>query len=340
MFRVQFVSNPQNWETFVQSQLYTLFVQSYRYGEFYASMGEKYWIIGIYDGEDLVGGALTVSTHAKRGNFLYIPYGPILPQNSQEEALRGFTSFATKLAKENNLHFIRVSPFIEEKEGRGLYQKQGFKNAPIHVLAETTWLLDITNLENKLLADMNKNHRNLIRRCERDGVRIVMDTSQEALDDLHKLLDTTAKRHHFTRFSRSYIDKEFAAFAQSGNAVVFRAYLPDGQLDSVAVIMFYGSMACYRHSGSLNLDNRLPTSYLVQWRVIEEAKKRGMKWYNFWGVAPEGADKSHPFHGITHFKKGFGGAQRDVLTCQDLPLQPRYYITWIIETLRRIKRGF
>ncbi len=117
-------------------------------------------------------------------------------------------------------------------------------------------------------------------------------------------------------------------------------YLPDGTLDSGAVIMSYGTMACYRHGASLGLDKRVPTSYLVQWRAIQEAKRRGCHWYNLWGVAPEGSSKKHPFFGITHFKKGFGGVQKDLLHCQDLPLRPGYWVNWTIETIRRMKRGF
>ena len=72
----------------------------------------------------------------------------------------------------------------------------------------------------------------------------------------------------------------------------------------------------------------------------KEAKKRGMKWYNFWGIAPDDAPASHPFKGITHFKKGFGGEEKQLLHCQDMPLSWKYWINWFIETVRSKKRGF
>jgi lipid II:glycine glycyltransferase (peptidoglycan interpeptide bridge formation enzyme) len=64
-----------------------------------------------------------------------------------------------------------------------------------------------------------------------------------------------------------------------------------------------------------------------------------MKFYNFWGIAKEG-DKKHPFYGITHFKKGFGGFEKDLLPAHDLKVSFKYWIDYVIETLRRIKRGF
>lgn len=338
---VKQITDPKVWDSFVQSQVYTLFVQSSYYGKFYEQMGERSMLFGIYEHDVLIGGTLAVTTHAKRGTFLYVPYGPLLPKGREEELLPILIAHIVQFSKKEGVDFIRVSPFIEETdETKRLYKNNAFRDAPIHVLAETTWLLDIQPTEEEILSHMNKNHRNLIRRCEREGVRVVQDTSSEALEDLNKLLNHTVKRHNFVRFSEAYIKNEFTIFAAEDKASIFRAYLPDGTLDAAAIIMFYGNMACYRHSASLGSNSKLPSSYLIQWRVIQEAKQRQMHWYNFWGIAPESAPKHHPFRGITHFKKGFGGFQYNLLHCQDLPLNKKYWMNWGIETIRRIKRGF
>ena len=368
------IKNKTEWEKFVLAQLSTIFVQSYKYGEFYEKMGESSWIFGIYDDGKLIGGSLVVSTHAKRGDFLYLPYGPLLPEENREEALQELTNFLKNFAKENKYSFIRVSPFIDETDKtKKIFKNAGYKNAPIHVLAETTWLLDIQKSDEELLMNMKKNHRNLIRRCERDGVKIEKKSDPKNLVEFNKLHNETAKRHNFHRFSDSYVKKEFSVFAPDNEVMLFNAYLPstkktvtesekeksthsktknyqstsslvrglpDGRLDSSSVIIFYGNMAAYRHSGSLGLNKKLPTSYLLQWEAIKEAKKRGIRYYNFWGIAPVNAHKKHPFKGITHFKKGFNGFQKDLLHCQDLPVSAKYWVTWVIETIRNFNRGF
>lgn len=337
---VKIISTPLDWDNFFKKQEFTPFVQSSKYIDFYSSIEEKGFILGIFDENTLVGGSVIVTTHAKRGNFLYLPYGPILPPNKTDEALKIFIDFLKKYSKKNGFDFIRVSPFLEStKENRQLFANVGFRPAPMHVLAENTWLLDITSDEETLLKNMNKNHRNLIRRCEREGVIIKKSIDSKKLLNLGTLLETTAKRHNFIRFSDRYIQSEFKAFLPN-DVMLFEAYLPDGSLDGSAVILFYGTMAAYRHSASLNLNSKLPSSYLLQWQVIQEAKKRGLKWYNFWGIAPENASKEHPFFGITHFKKGFGGQKKDLLHCQDLPISSKYWFNFIIESIRRIKRGF
>ena len=339
MYHVKEVA-PQAWDVFLLKQPYTLFTQSSAYGDFYRAQGEEAWVYGVYKGDELIGGSLVVSTHAKRGNFLYAPYGPVFSPGHRL-AFAVFFDHLKNVGKTKGYQFIRVSPFIEDTEDiRSLFVELGFHNAPMHILAERTWLLNIASTPEELLRHMNKNHRNLIRRCEREGVRVEMRTDIEAVRLLHTLLGNTAERHKFVPFSESYIEREFSAMFKKGEATVFLGYLPDGRLDAAAIIMFHGTMAAYRHSASLNLDKHLPTSYLIQWKVIEEAKRRGMMWYNFWGIAPEHAKPNHPFYGITHFKKGVGGELRELLQCQDYPLSWHYSLNWIVETARRLYRGF
>lgn len=341
MFEIRQIKEGSVWERFVLTQPHTLFVQSSHYGAFYRALGEEAWILGVFNGEELVGGSLVVSIHAKRGKFLYVPYGPILPKVDKVEALGVWAKAMFNLGKEKGCNFLRVSPYLEDGEAsRAMFRQEKFRLAPMHILAETTWLLNIEKSEDNLLAGMNKNHRNLIRRCLGGGVRIEKTASPDALKSFNDLLDNTAKRHKFHRFSGDYIRHEFAVFAAHQEALIFNAYLPDGSLDASAIIIYYGNMACYRHSASRGLEKRLPTSYLLQWEAIQEAKRRGMKWYNFWGIAPDGVKGGHPFSGITHFKKGFGGQAMNLVPCQDLPLSPAYWFNWVLESFRRVKRGF
>lgn len=346
MFQIRHITHEQIWDQFLLLQPEAVFVQSSIYGELYDSLDEKHWVIGIYKNNELVGGSLVVSVHAKRGAFLFLPYGPVLDASltadEVNEARKVLFSYLTAFARDREYDFIRVSPFTLDSDiEQSFYREQGFRPAPMHILAETTWILNVKEgAEGEILGRMNKNHRNLIRRCRREGVEIKMSTDLKDLSVFDDMLTETAERHSFVRFSQSYIEKEFKAFAGDKHVAIFFAYLPDGRLDAAAVIFFFGKMAAYRHSASRNLDRRLPTSYALQWRIIQEAQKRGMTWYNFWGIAPDGASKKHPFFGITHFKKGFGGEKRQLLHCQDMPITKTYWLNWLVESYRRLRRGF
>jgi len=100
-----------------------------------------------------------------------------------------------------------------------------------------------------------------------------------------------------------------------------------------------GEYAFYHHGASQNTYPKIPTAYAVQWAAIREAKKRGIKLYNFWGIAPDENDKKHPWAGLTLFKKGFGGYRTNYLHAQDLPLSWKYWISWSIELIRRKMRN-
>ncbi|MBI5222338.1 MAG: peptidoglycan bridge formation glycyltransferase FemA/FemB family protein [Candidatus Magasanikbacteria bacterium] len=342
MFAVNEITDKELWERFVLEQKYALFPQSFKYGEFYQTLGEGSWIFGVFDGDNLIGGSLAVSVHAKRGNFLLLPYGPIAKEDKHQGAVLGaLTAHLAGFAKKHGMDFIKVSPFWQNDQTHSdIFREFRYKNSPLHILAENTWLLDLSPSEDNLLKGTQKNHRYLIRRCAKEGIKVTKTSNPEELDEFNRLHDITARKHSFHRFSDSYIKSEFERFAKQKEAVLFKAFLPDGRLDSAAIIIYYGNMAAYRHGASANLDTRLPTSYLVQWEAIKEAKNRGMKWHNFWGIAPPKASKKHPFYGITHFKKGFGGFGFDLVHCQDMPLTKKYYLNWVVEKMRSIKRGF
>ena len=69
--------------------------------------------------------------------------------------------------------------------------------------------------------------------------------------------------------------------------------------------------------------------------AMRDARERGIKRYNFWGIVGENETK-HRFYGVSVFKRGFGVEELKYLPAQDLVLKPVSYLkTWIIETLRR-----
>ena len=58
----------------------------------------------------------------------------------------------------------------------------------------------------------------------------------------------------------------------------------------------------YLHGGSSREHKELMAPYLLHWRIMEEAKRRGMAQYDLWGIDGD------RWPGVTRFKKGFGGS--------------------------------
>ncbi len=296
--------------------------------------------------------SLLTRVEARRGTFFFLPYGPMMADNTTEEELGLFFEELKKMAKKERAAFIRVSPYWEDSEEKRNYLKHsGFKKAPIHMLAETLWILPLADKsEEELLQGMEKKHRNLVRRAVKDGVEVKKTTDLEAIDRFWALYAETAKRHKFTPYPKKMLQEQLEIFAKADQALMLEA-MYEGEVLASAMIMYYGKGAAYHHGASSSNPafRKIPASYLLQWEAIKEAKERGANHYNFWGVAPYTTDKEgkriydnpdHPFCGITHFKTGFGGERKDLVACHDLILSPKYYLNWAVESGRKWKRGF
>lgn len=313
------------------------FLHSWDWGQFQQMTGETIWRLGIYEGDELFGVALVIKVKARRGDFLFIPHGPIIinaPDHAGDERYEVWQELLgelKELAKKERCNFIRVSPVDEDtEESRTLFGRLGFNAAPMHMHAELTWILDISGDEEDLLMQMRKTTRNLVRRGEREGVAV----QKGSLSDFYELYQETVKRQYFVPFSMSYLQKELDAFGE--NAQIFLA-THEGAVLAGALVVFFDDTAYYHHGASTHSD--VPAAYALQWEIIKEAKKRGMKYYNFWGVVPE-SDTRHPWWGLSLFKRGFGGKEWNLAHAQDLPLSWKYYISWSIERLRKWRRGY
>ena len=333
------ITDKRQWEDFMSTCQENSFLQSWNWGEFNKITGEKIWRLGVFDNDKLEAVALVIKVKARRGSFLFIPYGPAYLGDNKERVLKELTSFLKKLAKKEKVVFIRISPLLEKtEENLEIFKKAGFRDAPVHMMhPETTWLLDITKNEDEILKEMRKTHRNLIKRAKKEGVEIVQGVDEEDIKTFYDIHMETVRRHKFTPFSYDYIKSEIEVLKKDNQISIFSAKY-DNKIISSAIIVFYGSQAFYHHGSSRSEYNKIPASYLTLWEAIKGAKKRGLKTFNFYGIVED--KPKHPWYGLSRFKKGFGGYKEELLHCQDLPLSKKYALNYIVETMRKIKRGY
>ena len=201
------------------------------------------------------------------------------------------------------------------------------------------WILDLDKTEEELLYGMRKTTRYLIRQAQKNSeIQIKKSQSLEDLEEFYKIYQETASYHHFVPFSFDYLKKELETFKKDDQILIFLAKYK-GEVVSGAVIVYWQNGGFYHHGASLRKYSKVPASYLIQWEAIKEAKKRECDFYSFWGIAPEDRP-NHPWKGLTLFKKGFGGKKEEYVKTKDYVLSWRYKINWIVETLRKIKRGY
>ena len=363
LYYIKEIAQKEVWEGFLMECKEKTFLDSWNWGEFQRKMGNKIWRFGIYKkNENLLALALVIKIKAKRGIFLFVPHGPVirtLPRpvsgNSVEsgswqsqELLRFLVEKLKEIAKEENCSFVRISPILaRNEENIKIFKNLGFREAPIHMHPELTWELDIRAPESELLMNMRKTTRYLIRQAQKNkDIEICQTQSIENIEKFNELYQETKNRHHFTPFSLEYLKNEFLIFQQDGQVSIFLGKYKNETVSS-AIIIFWQGIAFYHHGASSSKYPKIPVSYLLQWEVIREARGRGCHTYNFWGIAPLSSagvgsqviNKNHPWYGLTLFKIGFGGCKKEYLRTQDLVLSPRYWLNYIVEKIRKKKRG-
>jgi lipid II:glycine glycyltransferase (peptidoglycan interpeptide bridge formation enzyme) len=336
------VKDKKIWEDFLLGCEEKTFLQSWNWGEFCKKEGNKIWRLGVFDSNNLIAAAFFYKIKAKRGTFLFLPHGPVAIKRETsdlKQILGLLLKELKKIAKEENASFIRIGSILgRNEENNKIFKDLGFREAPIHIHPDLTWELDITPSEEEILAQMRKTTRYLIRQAQKNPeIKIIKSLDINDVEKFNELNQQTVDRHHFVPFSLDYLKNEFLTFSQDGQISIFLGKYRD-EIVSSGIFIFWQGIAFYHHGSSSLKYPKIPVSYLLLWEAIEEARNRGCKKFNFWGVSPE-SDKTHPWSGLSLFKMGFGGHQTEYVKTQDFPISKKYYLTYLFEKIRRIKRG-
>ena len=184
-----------------------------------------------------------------------------------------------------------------------------------------------------------------------------------------KLTEETSKRDKFASHNKNYYWKMLESLNgvhasknppsplfQRGNSqeennsycLQAKLYLAEYKDRTIAanIVLSFGDSCVYLHGASSNKDRNVMAPYLLQWRQILDAKKTGCKAYDFWGVSNLKAtcrhvafrfDKKSDWGGITRFKKGFGGKEKNYIGTYDLVFdQGKYYAYKVFRKIRNL----
>lgn len=338
---IETVTDQQLWEKYLDFFAEANFLQSSAWQNFQRTIGKKTWAIRVYQVksqniEQTLALALVVAEKAKRAHYLTIAGGPLIywKANNSQEILLVLLEYLKKIAKEQKFCFLRLRPQAPtSQEFLELFRQLGFKQAPMHLTADRTLQLDLSLSETTLLAQMRKNTRYEIRRAEKMMIKTKISQDPDEIKAFYEAQLDLARRQNFIPFAYQFLYQQFLAFLQNKQVALIHSYLNDQWLAS-AFIIFYRREAVYHYGVSSLANAKLPGSYACQWAAIKEAKKRGLDFYNFWGISPPG-DNKHRFAGVSLFKRGFGGQEVVYLPAQDYPFSQKYYLVRIFELFRK-----
>jgi lipid II:glycine glycyltransferase (peptidoglycan interpeptide bridge formation enzyme) len=340
---VKEIKNKEIWEGFLAKCSEKTFLNAWNWGAFQETMGSRIWRLGFFENSELVSVALVVKNQAKRGSFLLVPHGPNIITKDLVTKYRIAEALLKELKSigaEEGVDFLRLGCIWENNpENASVFEKLGFRLAPIHAHPEASWKLDISLSEEKILSEMRKTTRYLIRQAEKNSdIEVVQSRRVENLNVFDVMQQELVKHQHFIPFSLEYMKNEFYSFDSDEQVALFFGKYK-GEVVAGSFVLFWSGIGFYHHAVLSPQHHDLPISYLMQWQAIKEAKKRGCVLYDFWGFVDPQKNPKHPWAGPTLFKMGFGGRAYHYLKTYDFPLSFKYYLTFLFEKLRKAKRG-
>ncbi|HBK34678.1 hypothetical protein A2239_00715 [Candidatus Uhrbacteria bacterium RIFOXYA2_FULL_40_9] len=325
------ITDKEQWSHFVQEHgpRSGAFLQTWEWGDFQQITEGKIVRLGFFEKEQLVAIALLIEKKLPfNQKYFYCPRGPLCFNTSLTEVLLLIKDF---LRKEKAI-FLRLEPPIINFSVQGLH-------AVRIVSPADTLLFDLTKSEEILLAQMHPKTRYNIRLAEKKGVKATIDVV-DSLEEAWNLFEQTATRGAFRLHARSYYEQMRKSLQKKECRVFFAKAEQGGEILAVNIMIDQGKTRTYLHGASSNQHREMMAPYVLHWELIKDAKKQGLKEYDWWGIAPKGSGEEHPWVGVTRFKKGFGQEQLSYagtfdFVCENWKYQLYSFFRVILRFLRR-----
>jgi lipid II:glycine glycyltransferase (peptidoglycan interpeptide bridge formation enzyme) len=294
------------------------FLQSTPWAEFQRSLGRA-----VHQESGQGWSFLAIEEKNPAGTVLYTPYGPVAQSvQSFDAALASLVA----LARRCGAVCVRIEPVaagLPAEEAEDLLRGRGLRQAPSNQQPELSWIIDLEADFKDILAAMKPVNRNLYRNIHKKGVTFRSSQDPEDIAILLNFLHMTAKRNGFKPQSDEYLKQVAASLMPAGAATLYIAELHGGP---IAAALAYDSSdtRTYAHAALDDTHRKLSAGIPLLVTLIADAKEKGLKYVDLWGVAPSD-QPDHKWAGFTAFKKSFGGREVAYPGTWDLPVRKLRY---------------
>ena len=326
--------NQKQWDDFITSHEEANFLQSWDFYEFHIARGKTVVRKLVLDDDKIIGAYAGVVETAKRGRYMAIAGGPIIDWKNKKLINAVFEDIKAE-GKKNNCVFVRVRPQLElSDKSLNLMKKLGLKRAPMFLSVEYAGILDLTKSEEEILAGASQGFRRKLRKAEKNEITIETSKDPAIVKTFYEIEVKHAQRQKFIAFSEDFLTKQFAAFAKNDEVIMYTAK-KDGENLAQNFMIFYGNEASYHYGTSTDLGTKYSAAPLLHMEAMREARNRGIKRYNLWGIV--GLDETkHRFYGVSEFKRSFGCEELKYTPAHDMILnKSKYLVNKTVETIRK-----
>lgn len=281
---------------------------------------------------------LAIKKSTPVGNYLYLPYGPVAETKA---GLKNALESLESLAKKKSAIFIRIEPMTPEIAE---FLPQNAKKVK-DLNPKETWVLDLTGNDDALKSKLPSRLLRYYKNMAKNGLTIEKTADPEKIKHLLNLQKSLAKEKGINTFSETYLKTEltqpFATLYLLKHNPENLSKTQEAQEILAAGLVFDDETTRYNLQGAQSeLGKKLHATGILTIQLILDAKEKGLKTFDFWGIAPDNAPKDHPWAGFTNFKKTFAGHEVRYAGTYDLIENPlKYRLYNLLRKLNRFLRG-
>lgn len=243
-------------------------------------------------------------------------YNGLIASTGDVDFISAFWSEFDAWCQDNDVvaEFMRFHPLLNNQKLASPKMKTFFSR---HTVA-----LDLSlSIDEIWTQQFSSKNRNMIRKAEREGVTIVESDDYETFRNLYNGTMTSLNAENYYFFPQSYYEEYKESFKD--NSILYFA-MYEGKVIAGSMFMFSEDYAHYHLSARDRAFSKYAANNLILWHGIQEAKRRGCKWFHFGGGTTGDEDDS-----LLLFKQNFSKVKTEFWIGKRVHNQMVY--DWIVE---------
>ncbi|HEX7674826.1 MAG TPA: peptidoglycan bridge formation glycyltransferase FemA/FemB family protein [Bdellovibrio sp.] len=280
------------WNHYLTALSYFSIYQTYEWGE--VKKNDGWYVVR------LIGFDRDQETYSMAQIFVKkLPFGGVFfwcPGGVMGKDL-GLNMKSLKKILKFRFYYFRCS-FHDPDISLSVLEKLGWRKPTYSMNSNLAMALSLEASEEDLLMQMSSNWRHNLKRFEKKEVMVEpwIDPDASTLFAYYQKFESLKKLSQ--QHSQASIEETIKKFGR--NLIIYRAFNKDGELLALRGYILAGTRALDWYAISTESGRSCYASYGVLWRIIRDAKTRGILFYDLSGVDPVGNA------GVYNFKKGAG----------------------------------
>ena len=255
-YKLKIITEKNTWNDFIihsNFEFYS-FVDSWQWWELQKLEWNTVLRYGIFEWKKIVWILQMIKIVAKRGTYFFTPHWPLFntpnmyTEREYFSILKSILPKIKEVCKKENVSFLRYNCVQKNTIwNRNNYKKLWFINAPMHVHAEDTHLLNIKPSETELLWNMHKKDRYYINRAIKEWVTVRIDNKKDHIEKLIEMHQHHANRNNgklnYSAFSENYIKNLYKIFDTKNISTISVSY--NGKIESILMTIKFWKFCVY-----------------------------------------------------------------------------------------------